>query len=1325
MTQPFNISMLLRADASQAKGTLADFERSLQRAAAETGKVKSALDAEATAMDKVAAAAARATTAKRGLTMVDRAAAINAAATSSALTQAIQQAAGTSRLSINQTATTAQAARAPIEGLTKSMSGLTSAMLQDAEASRQYRAALDDIRAAYNPLFAASRQYERTLDGIAEAEKLGAISAREAAAARERAAAKMAPVGQRHSVGGAPTWITGNLAAQGNDIVMMAMAGQNPLQLALQQGTQISQVLNELPKGTSIISALGAGIASMLNPVSLLTIGLIAAGTFGLQALGSLIPKAKSLSEAVGDLTASVDAYRSAVTQLRSGDLSATFGASAEAARALLADLAAMERRIVTLNAKAGMGAIASNLQDSWMKTAFDPRRKPRFMQMFDVSIFDQDGGRKAAAVQTAAKAAMQAEGIDAQIAALEKLVDLWQIAAEHSGEVTAEENEQAKLIATTLADLYKARALDENAAGKAAATQMADELERQAAMAQTVAQYGQNSAEARMLELQQQRQITVAKLEAMGLDAKAPEYQKNLTNLQIAHDARERSIRDERARAHADQLAALTLEGRLIGATTEERLRAKEVAAAQLEADRNSLSPLERALEITRAITRASVEAANERAKAMFDLQTGLMTDAVDAQLGLARDPVTKADLQARREYIRVLRETGDATQAQAEADRTRARAMAEASGTARMQIADLMDEVAIRQRVSVLVANGAIQASQANAAIQQELQLRPLVAAAARAEGAEKARLTEIITGLRIAYEAQAAEERRTAQNDYLRTGAERLQQARLELALVGQTAAVRARVLALVQAERDIRQLGLTDQAADRVRRDAEELSGLNLVIERQAEAWKRVQGAGEAAIDAVLDKLKGGDLGGAFAGLLDELNKGFFDLAVRNPLKNLILGTNLGTIDDIGGLSGIWDRLTGKAPLDTKSVVAQASAQVQAMQIAASMVTINAAALSGAGVGGAFAAANLPYAPGAAGPLALPGATAGVARQIWDFFSGKGLAAHQVAAILGHAKAESGFNPLAAGDHNAAGAAQAFGLFQWNDRKDRLFSHIGGRQNLGDVTKQLEFMWHEFMTSENRPFRNLIAAPDLQSATWAMQGFERPSGYKPAVMGSGMHWDKRLAAAEQAMTTFAGSVRASTGQMDQMGTGMGKLGTGMGQMSQGMDQVGGTLGQLLSGVAGSIGGKAGGFLQLLIGVGSQMADGVPLFSGGGWTGAGHPDQPAGIVHAGEFVINAEATKRIGVANLEALQRGTMRGFRSGGYVGSAPSATAPAANSPAGPGAGGFVANFDLRGAQDPQAVEAAARRGMRAALEEYRAAGLGSDVRRIVGKPRSV
>lgn len=75
---------------------------------------------------------------------------------------------------------------------------------------------------------------------------------------------------------------TANLAAQFQDIAVTAAMGMSPMQIALQQGAQISAVLGLMGAAGSV-RALGAALLSVVNPVSLVTIGLVAAGAAAVQ----------------------------------------------------------------------------------------------------------------------------------------------------------------------------------------------------------------------------------------------------------------------------------------------------------------------------------------------------------------------------------------------------------------------------------------------------------------------------------------------------------------------------------------------------------------------------------------------------------------------------------------------------------------------------------------------------------------------------------------------------------------------------------------------------------------------------------------------------------------------------------------------------------------------------------------------------------------------------------------------------------------------------------------------------------------------------------
>ncbi|MDQ1081450.1 phage tail length tape measure family protein [Pseudoroseomonas cervicalis] len=140
---------------------------------------------------------------------------------------------------------------------------------------------LDRLRAKYNPLFAVSKQYEATLEEIAHAERVGAISTREAAAARERAtasfAAATAPV-QRQTQQAEATVRSlrlqaheaTNLSYQIQDVFVQLAGGQNPFLIMAQQGPQATGAVGGVRRGLELLSA-------AITPVRAATIALTAA----------------------------------------------------------------------------------------------------------------------------------------------------------------------------------------------------------------------------------------------------------------------------------------------------------------------------------------------------------------------------------------------------------------------------------------------------------------------------------------------------------------------------------------------------------------------------------------------------------------------------------------------------------------------------------------------------------------------------------------------------------------------------------------------------------------------------------------------------------------------------------------------------------------------------------------------------------------------------------------------------------------------------------------------------------------------------------------
>ena len=101
----------------------------------------------------------------------------------------------------------------------------------------------------------------------------------------------------------------------------------------------------------------------------------------------------------------------------------------------------------------------------------------------------------------------------------------------------------------------------------------------------------------------------------------------------------------------------------------------------------------------------------------------------------------------------------------------------------------------------------------------------------------------------------------------------------------------------------------------------------------------------------------------------------------------------------------------------------------------------------------------------------------------------------------------------------------------------------------------------------------------------------------------------------------------------------------------------DQMGGIIGQIVNAVGGAIGGSFGTTSAPMAVASNNMS-----FATGGYTGEGGKYEPAGVVHRGEFVVNANSTKKLGVGFLDRLNKG----YANGGYVGSAASAMSGGVN-----------------------------------------------------------
>jgi lambda family phage tail tape measure protein len=172
-----------------------------------------------------------------------------------------------------------------------------------------YGVELDRLRSKFNPLFATIQSYKAAQTEIRQAHSLGAISVNEMTAAldRERTAAlasiaalrsRRDVVATRTGTTGANSFNTANIAAQFQDIGVTSAMGMSPLQIALQQGTQLSAVFEQMrATGQSVGSGLAAAFASVISPLSLITVGAIAATAAAVQYFISAGDGAKTVDE--------------------------------------------------------------------------------------------------------------------------------------------------------------------------------------------------------------------------------------------------------------------------------------------------------------------------------------------------------------------------------------------------------------------------------------------------------------------------------------------------------------------------------------------------------------------------------------------------------------------------------------------------------------------------------------------------------------------------------------------------------------------------------------------------------------------------------------------------------------------------------------------------------------------------------------------------------------------------------------------------------------------------------------------------------------------
>lgn len=172
--------------------------------------------------------------------------------------------------------------------------------------TRDYDTGLSKVLTDFNSKMAALNQ------SAAGAGNATAVVFDKASGAFQKAGTQAQKYGKNAQVAAGQT---ANLAAQFQDIAVQLQSGTSPLTVALQQGTQISAVLNQIGSGSGglgALKALAGGFMSIVNPVSLATLGIIALGGAVVQwvsGLGEEIPTADKFLKEHGELIKDLKDY--------------------------------------------------------------------------------------------------------------------------------------------------------------------------------------------------------------------------------------------------------------------------------------------------------------------------------------------------------------------------------------------------------------------------------------------------------------------------------------------------------------------------------------------------------------------------------------------------------------------------------------------------------------------------------------------------------------------------------------------------------------------------------------------------------------------------------------------------------------------------------------------------------------------------------------------------------------------------------------------------------------------------------------------------------
>lgn len=832
---------------------------------------------------------------------------------------------------------------------------------ESARAAEDLAARTAALRAQIDPLGAAQGRLNAEIANANSLFKAGAITTTEQAAAHALAQARFDATAKALGGVGASGKLTSNqlvnLSYQLNDVVVSLASGQRPLMVLMQQGSQIAQIFGPGAGVSGILRGVWQGLTALITPTTAVVAGIAAIGGAAVYAYYSYISSQKELEVALGGTGRAAGATVGQIEQIAEKSASSA-GVSVAAAREMEAAflqtgkiaVANFEALIKVAKSYAATTGVDIPTATKELAQGFaDPIRGADALNQ-KLSFLDD---RTRLYIRTLAE---HNDRTGAQRVMLEALKGSLINAADATTALGRAWDFVGRMASNAMDALGRgiSRLLDGAPLEEQLKQLQATRERLQALIENPVARQSRNFATRQLADVNAEIAKIEAKLDA--IQARAKEAKANELSVRAGTVARELTPGFEELqtlRAREAQLRNALLDPLvrqkvadlkqvetaydavtrailtwLDPAEKARRLDELEVQAlaAKTPAQRAAIAEERRRLELAgQAVPVAIAEADATRAatKARADATQALIDQSrvleVNAQATLVvAEAYLKSAAAAQQAEVRRKALT-EAVQNGVDVER-RSRELlmeqiAEQAAQSAKSVNDLGSEAGARRRLNDAIAAGRLSTEQANQQMQVEQALRPLLIAQSLAEGDAKATLGRVVDALRGAYARLHGEQARAAALQTVEGQKNQVELLQKQIELAGQSESQRAIIIAQLQAEQQLRLKGIELASAEgqAIIANAANIERLNQELARSQGAMQSLQGMTDTVFNRFSTLIAEGktdwkswaDAGRA---ALADIEKEILRLAVLNPLKNFLFGTNLTTLNNVGGLFG---------------------------------------------------------------------------------------------------------------------------------------------------------------------------------------------------------------------------------------------------------------------------------------------------------------------------------------------------------------------------------------------------------------------------------